>query len=126
MSENTQQTHIEKRGDYLLVILPTFESVSESESQISAVYDATDHHNAPKLLIDSRATQRQIPVMDLYELCLYLVAKFGPLAAKIAVVASPEAIYSSRFGENVMQNRGLDCIRFVDDKQAALAWLGEP
>jgi hypothetical protein len=61
--------------------------------------------------------------MELYDLCLYMVAKFGPLMAKIAVVASPEAVYPDRFGENVLRNRGLDCIRFVDNEQEALDWL---
>jgi hypothetical protein len=123
MSKNAQQIHIEKKDEYLQVTLPGYESLRETESQISAVYDAVDHHNAPRLLIDSRATHRQIPIMELYELCLYVVAKFGPLRAKIGVVASPEAVYPDRFAENVMRNRGLDCIRFVDDEQEALDWL---
>jgi hypothetical protein len=125
LRNNRPEIRIEKRGDYLLVTPPTFESLSESESQVSAMRDAAIRHNATKLLIDMRATRQRIAVVDLYEFCLDLVAKFGPLVAKIAVVASPEAAYPNRFGETVVRNRGLDCIRFVDNEQEALDWLME-
>jgi len=123
MAENIEQFSIEKKDDYLLVTFPPYQSVPQMESYIAAMYDAVDAHNYHKLLIDFRATHKQVPIMEMYELCLYLVSKFGPLHAKIAAVASPEAVYPDRFGENVVRNRGLDAIRFVDDMQGAINWL---
>jgi hypothetical protein len=123
MAENTQGLMIEKKDSYLLVTFPPYRSVSQIESNIAATYDAVDEHGYQKLLIDARATLKKIPIMELYELCLYLVSKFGPIHTKIAVLASPEAVYPDRFGENVVRNRGLDAIRFIGDMQEALDWL---
>ncbi|MDO8302393.1 MAG: hypothetical protein Q7T18_04035 [Sedimentisphaerales bacterium] len=123
MAENTPPLSIEKKDEYLLITFPPYRSVPQAESYIEAMFDAVDEHNCRKLLIDLRATRRQVPVMELYELCIYLVGKFGPVHAKIAVVASPEAAYPDRFGENVVRNRGLNLIRFVGNTQEALNWL---
>jgi hypothetical protein len=123
MAKNTQQLTVEKKDDYLLITLPPYKSVRLTESFISRMYDVVDEYNCHKLLIDMRSTKKQIPIMELYELCLYLVSKFGHAPVKIAAVASPEAVYPDRFGENVVRNRGLDLIRFVNDMQEALDWL---
>jgi hypothetical protein len=123
MAENTQQFSIKKKDEYLLITFPPYRSVQQAELHIAAMYDAVDEYNCRKLLIDLRATQKKVPIMELYELCLYLVSKFGPLHAKIAALASPEAVYPDRFGENVVRNRGLDLIRFVGNMQEAQEWL---
>ena len=123
MAENIEQFSIEKKDDYLLVTFPPYRSVCQIESCITAMYDAVDEHKYCKLLIDLRATHKQVPIMEMYELCLYLVSKFGHLNAKIAALASPEAAYPDRFGENVVRNRGLDLIRFVGTMQEAQDWL---
>jgi hypothetical protein len=34
-------------------------------------------------------------------------------------------VYPDRFAENVVRNRGLDFIRFLDNEQEALDWLLE-
>jgi hypothetical protein len=123
MAENAEHIKIEKKDDYLLITFPPYRSVSQTEAQISAMYDAVDEHNCYRLLIDLRSTKKRIPIIELYELCIYLVGKFGPLHPRIAVLASPEAVYPDRFGENVVRNRGLDLIRFVEAQQEALDWL---
>jgi hypothetical protein len=87
------------------------------------MYDAVHEHDARRLLIDCRATRQLIPVLDLYDLCLYMVTTFGPMNIRIAVLASPEAAYPDRFGENVMRNRGLDLIRFLEDEHSTVEWL---
>jgi hypothetical protein len=122
MPENTQ-VRVVNKGEYLLITTPPYQSVSQTESVISAMYDAIDRQNCRKLLIDVRATRKQVPIMELYEICLYLVSKFGHTQVKMAVMASPEAVYPDRFGENVARNRGLDLIRFIGDEQEALNWL---
>jgi hypothetical protein len=123
MVGNAQQIGVENKGDYLLVTLQPYQSEKQMEAQIGAMYDAVERHHAPRLLVDCRATRKLIPVFELYELCLYLVSKFLPLGPRMAVFASPEAVYPDRFGENVVRNRGLNFIRFVDNEQTALAWL---
>ena len=87
------------------------------------MFDAVNEHNARRLLIDCRATRQLIPVLDLYDLCLYMVSTFGPMAIRIAVLVSPEAAYPDRFGENVLRNRGLDVIRFLEDEHNTVEWL---
>ena len=106
-----------------MIISPPYKSVSQTKSHVTAMYDAVDQYNCRKLLVDIRATKKKVPIMELYELCLYLVSKFGPAHAKIAVLVWPEAAYPDRFGENVVRNRGLDLIRFVTQEQEALDWL---
>ena len=123
MAEIKPQVTIENKGEYFLATLPPYQSVSQTEANIAALYEAVDKNNCRKLLVDVRATHKQVPIMELYELCLYVVSKFGPIHPKIAVVSSPEAVYPDRFGENVVRNRGLDLIRFVNDEQEALDWL---
>jgi hypothetical protein len=123
MAENAQRISIVKKDEYLSVTLPSYESLSKRELQLSAIYDAVDEHGCRRLLIDSRATRKQVPIMDLFYLGTYLVSKFGPLLVKMAVLVSPEAVYPDHFGESVVRNRGLDLIRFVDNEQEALNWL---
>ena len=123
MAENTQQFSIEKKDDYLLITFPSYHSVMQFELCIAAMYDAVDDYNCRKLLIDFRATVKQIPIMDLYDMCIYLVSKFGLAHARIAVIASPDAVYPDRFGENVVRNRGLEFMRFVENMQEAIDWL---
>jgi hypothetical protein len=123
MSENMQQFTIEEKDGYLLITFPPYKSLGQAESCITAMYDAVDKYDCRKLLIDLRATVKKVPIMELYELCIYLVSKFGTVHPKIAVIASPEAVYPDRFGENVVRNRGLDLIRFVSDMQEAVDWL---
>lgn len=125
MVQNEQQINVKKRDEYLFVIFPPYESPEQAQSQIAALYDAVDRHNASRLLIDCRATRHLIPIFELYELCLYLVSKLGLKNPRMAVIVSPEAVYPDRFGENVARNRGLDLIRFIDNEQAALDWLLE-
>ena len=119
MAANAEQIKVEEKGDYLQVTLQAYESEKQMESQISAMYDAVDQRHAPRLLVDCRATHKRIPIMELYDLCIYLVSKFGHLHTRMAVLASPEATYPDRFGENVVRNRGLDLIRFVAHEQEA-------
>jgi len=114
---------IEQKDDYLLITFPPYQSVSTAQSHIEAMYNAVDEYHCHKLLIDLRATKKKVPIMEMYELCLYLVSKFGPIHPKIAALASPEAVYPDRFGENVVRNRGLDLIRFAGDMQEAIDWL---
>lgn len=123
MAENTQKLSIEKKEGCLFITFPPYQSVSQTKLSIAAMYDAVDECKCRKLLIDLRATPKKIPIMDLYELCIYLVSKFGALDIKIAVIASPDAVYPDRFGENVVRNRGLDLIRFVENTQEAIDWL---
>lgn len=123
MAEITQHVDIINWGDYLAVRLPPYESLKSTQTQVCTIYEAIDRHNAPKLLIDSRATRERVPVLELYQLGVYIVHKFGPRLAKLAVVVAAEAAYPDRFGENVLRNRGLDALRFIDDEQEALAWL---
>jgi hypothetical protein len=112
-----------EKEDYHLVVFPPYESVEKMQSEIYNMYAAVDHLTSPRLLVDVSATRKKVPVLDLYELCIYMVGKFGPLYPRIAILASPEAVYPDRFGENVVRNRGLDLIRFVDSEQEALDWL---
>lgn len=123
MAENEQQFSAEKKDGYLLVTFPPYQSVSQAELCVAAMYDAVDEYNCRTLLIDLRANHKKVPIMELYELCLYLVSKFGPVYAKIAIVAPPEAVYPDRFGENVVRNRGLNLLRFVGNMQEATDWL---
>ena len=123
MSSNAHKISIVEKGDYLLVTFPPFESLVRRKQQLTALYDAIDQHPSRRVLIDSRATRKQVPIVELYDLCIYLVSKFGNLNPKMAVVISPEAAYPDRFGENVVRNRGLDAIRFIDDESEALNWL---
>src|SRR5690242_16649238 len=123
MGEDMQHITVEKQEGYLFVTFPAYESVSAMEQQISAMYDAVEQNHAQKVLVDFRATRAQVPIAELFRLCVYLVGKFVPVHPRIAVLASPEAVYHDRFGENVVRNRGLDLLRFVDNEQEALDWL---
>jgi hypothetical protein len=128
MTQSKPMIKAENKGEYLLITYPPYKSVSQMEQCVRETYDAVDEYNCRKLLVDLRATKKQVPIMELYEFCLYVVAKFGPAHAKIAAMASPEAVYPDRFGENVIRNRGIDLIRFVDNEKEALDWLlaGKP
>jgi hypothetical protein len=123
MAENAQRISIAKKDEYLSVTLPSYESLGKRKVQLSVIYDAVGEHGCRRLLIDSRATRKQVPIMDLFGLATYLARKFKPLPVKMAVLVSPEAVYPDRFGETVARNRGLDLIRFVDNEQEALNWL---
>lgn len=123
MRTNIQLPDIEKKDGYLLATFPPYQSLPQMKSCFAAVYDAIEEQDSRKLLIDLRATRQQVPVIELYELCIYLADKFEPVYAKIAVLASQEAVYPDRFGENVVRNRGLYLVRFVANKQEALDWL---
>jgi hypothetical protein len=123
MAQGTKPIVVEAKEGYLSITLPAYESPEKKKVQISAVYDAVHEHNARRLLIDCRATKRLIPVLDLYDLCLSMVSTFGPMDIRIAVLVSPEAAYPDRFGENVLRNRGLDLIRFLEDEHNTVEWL---
>jgi hypothetical protein len=123
MAQDPKPIVVDAREGYLSITLPAYESPEKKRAQISAVYDAVHQHNARRLLIDCRATKRLIPVLDLYDLCLFMVSTFGPMDIRIAVLVSPEAAYPDRFGENVLRNRGLDLIRFMEDEHNTLEWL---
>jgi hypothetical protein len=123
MTQVTNPIVVDARDGYLLITLPAYESPEEKKVQISAIFDAVNEHNARRLLVDCRATRRLIPVLDLYDLCLYMVSTFGPMAIRIAVLVSPEAAYPDRFGQNVLRNRGLDVIRFLEDEHNTVEWL---
>lgn len=123
MVENLPQLKIEQKDGYLILTFPPYRSLQQIENVINEMYAAVDKYNCHKLLIDLRSTKKKIPIIELYELCIYLVSKVGHLNARIAVIASPEAVYPDRFGENVVRNRGLDLIRFVEGEQGALEWL---
>lgn len=123
MAENAQPISIVKKGEYISATLPPYESLSKRQAQLSGIYDAVDEHGCSRLLIDSRATRQQVPIVELFYLGTYLASKFGPLLVKMAVLVSPEAVYPDRFGETVARNRGLDLIRFLDNEQEALNWL---
>ena len=123
MAENVPQLNIVERGGYILVTFPPYESRRQLEAGLSAVYDAVEEHGCCKLLMDCRATRERIPILDLFHICLYLVDRFGSVGARMAVIASPEAVYPDRFGETVVRNRGLDLIRFTGDDREALDWL---
>lgn len=123
MAQGAKPIVVDARSGYLSITLPAYESPEKKKAQIAAVYDAVDEHKARRLLIDCRATKRLIPVLDLYDLCLSMVSTFGPMDIRIAVLASPEAAYPDRFGENVLRNRGLDLIRFLEDEHDTVKWL---
>src|SRR5262245_31395375 len=123
MAGSTAGIGVEQKDGYLLMTLPPYESRSKSAAQIAAMYDAAVKHDARLVLIDGRAIHKQISIIDLYELCILMVGKFGPLHPRIAVLITPEAAYEDRFGENVMRSRGLDVIRFLDGEPEALEWL---
>jgi hypothetical protein len=123
MAPDTKPIVVDAREGYLSITLPAYESPEQKKAQIAAVYDAVHEHNARRLLVDCRATKRLIPVFDLYDLCLSMVSMFGSRDIRIAVLASPEATYPDRFGENVVRNRGLDLIRFTEDEHDTLQWL---
>jgi hypothetical protein len=118
-----EQLKAENKGEYLKITFPPYKSLSQMESCIRETYNAVDEYKSHKVLVDFRATQKKVPIMELYALCIYLVTKFGPVRAKIAAVASHDAVYPDRFGENVLRNRGVDFIRFVDDETEAIEWL---
>jgi hypothetical protein len=123
MAQGTEPIVVDPRDGYLSITLPAYESPEKKKAQIAAVYDAVNEHDARRLLIDCRQTKRLIPVLDLYDLCLHMVTTFGPVDVRIAVLASPEAAYPDRFGENVLRNRGLDLIRFLEDEHTTVEWL---
>jgi hypothetical protein len=123
MAQGTKPIVVDAREGYLSITLPAYESPEKKKAQISAVYDAVDQHKARRVLIDCRATKRLIPVFDLYDLCLSMVSTFGTMDIRIAVLVSPEAAYPDRFGENVLRNRGLDLIRFLEDEHDMVEWL---
>lgn len=117
------QFSIENKSEYLLITLPPYSSVEEMKSQILQIHKAIDLYKCRKVLIDITSTKDQIPVFQLFDICIYLVEKLGPANPKIAALASPEAVYDDRFAENVVRNRGVDLIRFVKDMPQALDWL---
>jgi hypothetical protein len=123
MTPDTELIGVAVKDGYLSVTLPPYESAHRMEAQIAAIYDAVQKHKAQRLFIDCRATRRLVPVVDLYELCVYMASTLGPSRPRIAAVISPEASYPDRFGENVLRNRGLDFIRFLGDEESALDWL---
>ena len=123
MAQVAEPIVVDARDGYLSITLPAYESPEKKREQISAVYDAVTEHNAHRLLIDCRATRQLVPVLDLYDLCLYMVATFGALDIRIAALVSPEAAYPDRFGENLLRNRGLDVIRFLEDEHNTVEWL---
>jgi hypothetical protein len=123
MAQATKPIDVDARDGYLSITLPAYESPEQKKVHISAMYDAVNEHKARRLLIDCRATKQLIPVLDLYDLCLYMVSTFGPLNIRIAALVSPEAAYPDRFGENVLRNRGLDVIRFLEDEHNSVEWL---
>jgi hypothetical protein len=123
MTGDTELIGVAVKDGYLSVTLPPFESPQRMEAQIAAIYDAVQKHKAHRLLIDCRATRRLVPIIDLYDLCVYVVSTLGPSQPRIAAVISPEAAYPDRFGENVLRNRGLDFIRFLGDEESARDWL---
>jgi hypothetical protein len=123
MAESTAGVSVEQKDGYLLMTLPPYQSRAIFGGQIVGMYDAAVQHGARLLLIDARATRKLVPILDLYELCILMVGKFGPLHPRIAVLVAPEAAYEDRFGENVMRSRGLDVIRFLDGVPEAIEWL---
>lgn len=123
MAQGTKPIVVDARDGYLSITLPAYESPEKKKAHLSAVYDAVREHDARRLLIDCRATKRLIPVLDLYDLCRSMVSTFGPEDIRIAVLVSPEAAYPDRFGENVLRNRGLDLIRFLEDEHNTVEWL---
>ena len=118
-----QQFSIEIRNDHLFITLPPYTNVSETKSQIAQIHAAIDSSGCRKVLIDITSTKDKIPVFDLFDICLYVVEKLGPSDPKIAVLASMEAVYEDRFGENVIRNRGVDLIRFTTTLKDSLDWL---
>ena len=123
MTQVTKPIVVDARQGYLSITLPAYDSPEKKKAQIAAVYDAVHEHNARRLLVDCRATKRLIPVLDLYDLCLFMVSTLGAVDVRIAVLVSPQAAYPDRFGENVLRNRGLDVIRFMDDEHCTVDWL---
>jgi len=124
MAQTRAEMCIEDCGTYLYIILPPYESVAAMQDHIENIYDAVEKYGNRKILVDATATEKQIPIFELYDLCIYLVAKFKDTRPKIAVIAHPSAVYPDRFGENVVRNRGLDLIRFIDSIDEAITWLG--
>ena len=123
MTRATEPIVVAPKNGYLSITLPAYKSAHSAEARIAAMADAIEKHQAPRVLIDLRATHQRIPILALYELCTYMVATFRASPPKIAAVISPQAAYHDHFGENVLRNRGLDFIRFVTHEAAAIDWL---
>jgi hypothetical protein len=120
---NPTQFNIENKKEYLYVTLTPYHSVDEMKSQIAQIHNAVDLYKCRKLLIDVTSTKEKIPILQLFDICVYLVEKLGEANPKIAALVSATAIYDDRFGENVIRNRGMDIMRFVTDTTQALNWL---
>lgn len=125
-SKADQQVRIEKRDDYLFITLLPYSSVGEFKSEISRIREALISNDCRKLIIDATSTKERIPILELFEICLFMVDELHRISPRIAVVAVPEAVYEDRFGENVIRNRGLNLMRFVADFQEAVDWLSAP
>ena len=84
MTPDIELIGVAVKDGYLSVTLPPYESAHRMEAQIAAIYEALQKHKAQRLFIDCRATRRLVPVVDLYELCVYMASTLGPSRPRIA------------------------------------------
>jgi hypothetical protein len=87
------------------------------------LYQAVTHHGATRLLIDSTAIVKQLPIMDLYEIGRRVAETHQTHPLSIAIVSHRGAVYPDRFFQTVVSNRGVNLLVFVEDFDAAAAWL---
>ena len=123
MSGKIDSLKIEKKENYMLVVFPPYYSLEVCEQYVSQMYEAVDKCKIPRVLIDFLGTKEKIPIFDLYELGCYFSKKNMDRKPRISVVCSKETANPDAFFQNVVRNRGVDLIRFVENYEEAFAWL---
>ena len=123
MHDEMDSLKIEKKEGYLLVVFPPYHSVEVFEKYFSEIYEAVDKYNAARVFMDLTSTKEKVPILELYELGCYMAEKNMDKKPRIAGVCSKEAAYSDKFFQNVVRNRGVDLLRFVENHEDAFDWL---
>ena len=123
MPDEMDSLKIEKKEGYLLVVFPPYHSLEVFEKYFSEMYEAVNKYKSPRVLIDVLATKEKVPILELYELGCYMAEKNMDKKPRIAGIASKEAVYSDKFFQNVVRNRGVDLLRFVESYEEAFDWL---
>ena len=88
---------------------------------LKEIFAATYAHGLRRILIDARALEGEITLLDRFEMGR-MGAELQREPVRVALIASVHHIWPDRFGENVANNRGL-VTKVTTSEAEALAWL---
>ena len=113
---------IENRSAYLYVTPNEPYSAENYRSAVREVFAVCTQHGYTKILADIRSIDRHIPVIEKFELGIFLAQVLG---SKIELAILAPELMIDKMGENAAVNRG-GRVLVTHDLEEALRWLRVP